>query len=196
MSNLELNQGDNFIFGIDVSGSMQTGDCPGDLSRIAYLKEKVIAFAKEAGKYDANGIDVLTFGHQVNLFPGVSSERADSIISKLQANEGATHTHLLIDTAYRLHRDGGYDQTVLFIATDGQPSNASLVKEVILDISKKLKDPHEFAISILTVGYIDSGLQSFLDSLDDLKSAPHDIVDVKRLEDVDFTQAFVGALHD
>ena len=33
MSNLELNKGDNFIFAVDVSASMQTKDCNG-LSRI------------------------------------------------------------------------------------------------------------------------------------------------------------------
>ena len=47
---LELNKGDNFIFGVDVSASMQTTDCPNGASRIDYLKEKVIQFANEAGK--------------------------------------------------------------------------------------------------------------------------------------------------
>lgn len=196
MSNLELNQGDNFIFAIDVSGSMQTMDCPGGLARIDYLKEQVIAFAKEAGKYDTDGIDVLTFGHTVTHYPGVSSTRAEEVIGRLRANEGATNTHSVIADAYALHKDGNYQQTVLFVATDGSPSVPHLVKEVILDISKKLKDEHEFAISFLTVGKIDDGLKFFLDSLDDLKGAPCDIVDVKKLEEVDFMTAFMGALHD
>lgn len=196
MSNLELNQGDNFIFGIDVSGSMQTGDAPGGLSRIDYLKEQVIAFAKEAAKYDTDGIDVLTFGHTVTHYPGITSQRAEEVISKLRATEGATNTHLLIERAYALHKDGGYQQTVLFIATDGSPSVPHLVKDVILSIAKQLQDEREFAISFLTVGSIDPGLQFFLDSLDDLKGAPCDIVDVKKLEEVDFMNAFLGAVHD
>lgn len=197
MSNrLELNQGDNFIFGVDVSGSMAIADCPGGAARIDYLKEKVIAFAHEAGKYDTDGIDVLSFGQQVTHFPGVTSQRAVEIISKLRASEAATHTHELITSAYQLHRDGGYEQTVLFVATDGAPSDPNSVKRAIVDVAKSLKDPHEFAISFLTVGKVDGALRSFLDSLDDLKTAPHDIVDVKALEEVDFTQAFAGALHD
>lgn len=196
MSNLELNQGDNFIFAVDVSGSMETRDCPGDLTRIQYLKEKVIAFANEASKYDPDGIDVLTFGHTVTHYPGIDDARAKDVVGKLRANEGATNTHSVIADAYALHRDGQYKQTVLFVATDGSPSVPHLVKEVILDITKKLKDEHEFAISFLTVGAIDPALRHFLDSLDDLKGAPHDIVDVKSLEEVDFMTAFIGALHD
>ena len=44
MSNLELNKGDNFIFCVDVSGSMSARDTPGGASRIDYLKEKIGAF--------------------------------------------------------------------------------------------------------------------------------------------------------
>ena len=48
MSNLELNKGDNFIFGVDVSGSMATKDCPNGLSRIEYLKEKNNSICKRS----------------------------------------------------------------------------------------------------------------------------------------------------
>ena len=197
MSNLELNQGDNFIFGVDVSGSMQTVDCPGGLSRIDYLKEKVITFAKEAAKYDPDGIDVLTFGASITPYTKVSAERAESIVSLLRANEAATMTHLLIRKAYALHKDGGYQQTVLFVATDGSPTDPGAVKTAIVDIAKDLRDEHEFAISFLTVGNIDPTLRAFLTQLDDdLKGAPYDIVDVKALDEVDFLSAFSGALHD
>lgn len=196
MSTLELNKGDNFIFGVDVSGSMQTSDCPGGMTRIEYLKEKTITFAKEAGKYDPDGIDVLTFGHSVTPYLGVTAEKAESIIHRLQANEAATRTHELITSAYQLHRDGGYEQTVLFVATDGAPTDPDAVKDAIVRIAKELKDPLEFAISFLTVGKIDHSLRAFLDSLDDLKTAPHDIVDVKPLEEVDFLTAFAGSLND
>jgi hypothetical protein len=194
MSNLELNVGDNFIFGIDVSASMGATDCPGGLSRIQYLKERVITFACEASKYDPNGIDVLTFGHQVTPYMSVTSDKAADVIGKLQANEGATDTHELIEVAYQLHRDGGYEQTVLFIATDGAPSMPQAVKRTIATIAKSLKDEHEFAISFLTVGAISPALRAFLDDLDD--NGKPDIVDVKALESVDFMTAFTGALHD
>ena len=69
--------------------------------------------------------------------------------------------------------------------------------DAIVQITEEIKDEHEFAISILTVGHIDPGLQAWLTQLDDdLPGAKYDIVDVKRLEEVDFMTAFVGALHD
>lgn len=197
MSNLELNQGDNFIFCVDVSGSMENSDCPGGLTRINFLKEKVIQFAGEAAKYDPDGIDVITFGHQVKTFEKITTEKASEIIGKLKADESATQTHSAIQKAWDLHKAGGHQQTVVFIATDGEPTSRADVKSAIVDITNKVGDEREFNIAFLTVGNIDAKLKEFLDSLDDdLKGAKFDIVDVKALEEVDFMTAFAGALND
>lgn len=196
-NNLELNKGDNFIFGVDVSGSMSASDCPGNMKRIDYLKEKVIAFAQEAGKWDEDGIDVLTFGHQVTAYQGVTGDKAAEIIGKLTANEGSTDTAGLIRKAWELHKAGGKEQTVLFIATDGNPNDREAVKQAIIDITNQVGDEREFNISFLTVGQIDANLRAFLTGLDEnLKGAKYDIVDVKALEEVDFMSAFMGALND
>lgn len=196
-NNLELNEGDNFIFGLDVSGSMSTNDCPGGLSRIEYAKEKAIQFAGEASKYDTDGIDVITFGHQLKQFNGVTGEKAGEIIGKLKADEAATDTAALIRAAWKLHKDAQKEQTVLFIVTDGDPSDKQAVKQAIIDITNAVTDEREFNISFLTVGHISSSLSAYLTSLDDdLKGAKYDIVDVKTLEEVNFLTAFAGALND
>lgn len=195
--NLELNKGDNFIFGVDVSGSMSHNDCPGGMKRIDFLKEKTIQFAQEASKYDTDGIDVLTFGHAITPYLGVTGNKAAEIIGKLGANEASTDTAGLILAAYKLHKDANKEQTVLFVATDGEPSDRDAVKQAIIDITNDVKDEREFNISFLTVGIIDAGLRSFLTALDDdLKGAKYDIVDVKAIEEVDFISAFMGALND
>jgi len=202
MSNLELNKGDNFIFGFDVSGSMQTNDCPNGLSRIEFLKEKTIQFANEASKYDEDGIDVLAFGHQITSYRGITAEKASEVIGSFKANEMSTNTAELIKQAYLLHKTSGKDggrkeQTVLFVATDGEPSDQEAVKKAIIDITHDVVDEREFNISFLTVGNISPALKAFLTSLDDdLKGAKYDIVDVKTLEEVDFISAFAGALND
>lgn len=199
LNNLELNQGDNFIFGVDVSASMANRDCPGNMSRIDYLKEKVSQFATEASKYDTDGIDVLTFGHAVTHYKNVSAENAGNVISGLKANESATDTAELIRRAWQLHRNGGYEQTVLFVATDGSPSDRGAVKRTIVDITNQVRDPREFSISFLTVGEISPDLNDWLTRLDDdltSEGAKHDIVDVKALSDVDFMSAFAGAIND
>lgn len=197
MSQLELNKGDNFIFAVDVSASMGAKDCPGGLSRIEFLKEKVILFANEASKWDEDGIDVLTFGHSITPLLNVSAQVAADKIGALKATEGSTDTAGVIAAAFKRHKETQSKQTVLFLATDGEPSDREAVKSTIVSIANGLADEHEFAISFLTVGNIDPTLQAFLTSLDDdLKGAKHDIVDVKKLEDVDFMAAFAGALHD
>jgi len=113
----------------------------------------------------------------------------------LQANESATQTHLLIQQAYDDHKKEGHAQTVLFIATDGAPSDKDAVRGIIRKIASEIKDEHEFAISFLQVGN-DAGIAQFLAELDDNLNAKYDIVDVKRLDQVNFLEAFDGALHD
>ncbi|MFA7278725.1 MAG: VWA domain-containing protein [Sterolibacterium sp.] len=197
LNNLELNKGDNFIFGVDVSASMGHTDCPGNTSRIEYLKEKVIAFANEAAKWDEDGIDVLAFGSKITPYTGVTAEKAAEVIGALKANEGSTDTAALIRAAYKLHKDGNKEQTVLFVATDGAPNDKEAVKQAIIDITNDVKDEREFNISFLTVGVIDPSLRDFLTTLDDdLTGAKYDIVDVKALDEVDFMSAFEGALND
>jgi Mg-chelatase subunit ChlD len=206
-NNLELNQGDNFIFAADVSGSMATTDCPGGLSRIEFLKEKIQTFIGEAAKYDTDGIDVVTFGHGVTTFESVTEDKAKSIIGMLRANEGATMTHLVLAKAYELHKAykarGGTDQSVVFVATDGAPSEPkAVVAELRRIAALQEADNEDFSVSFLTVGEIDNSLRAFLTMLDDdLKAKDKngkdiDIVDVKALADVDFLTAFVGAVHD
>lgn len=195
-NNLELNKGDNFIFCVDVSGSMSARDTPSGASRIDYLKEKITAFVGEAAKYDDDGLDLITFGHQVSLKSKLTPATAGALIAALSANESSTDTAGAIAKAYELHKKGGYEQTVCFVATDGSPADKNAVKETIRTIASEIKDEHEFAISILTVGTPDAGLRAFLTELDDELKAKHDIVDVKSLDEVDFVSAFAGALHD
>jgi Mg-chelatase subunit ChlD len=197
-NNFELNKGDNFIFGLDVSGSMAATDTPTGQSRIEYAKEKAIQFANEASKWDEDGIDLITFGHQLTPYLNVTAATASEVIGGLKATEGSTDTAGLIRAAYARHKEiGATENTVLFIVTDGAPNDKEAVKQAIIDITNDIKDEHEFAISFLTVGNIDAALQAFLTGLDDdLTGAKHDIVDVKALDQVDFITAFVGALHD
>lgn len=196
MSNLELNKGDNFIFCFDVSASMQTSDTPNGAQRVDYLKEKLGTFVNEAAKYDDDGIDLVTFGHWITVQPKLTPATAGGIIAGLKANEGSTDTAGAIRKAYELHKAGGYEQTVCFLATDGAPADKEAVRDVIRTIASELKEEHEFAISFLIVGQPDSALQAFLTELDDNLKAKYDIVDVKNLDEVDFMSAFVGALHD
>lgn len=206
-SNYELNEGDNFVFCIDVSASMQIDDCPGKMKRIDYLKEKVSAFIHAAGKYDSDGIDLITFGRTVTVHKCVTPDNAATTLSDLVAVQSKTDTAGAIWEAYVQHKAyrerGGTDQTVVFIATDGQPTDQEAVVSALRAIAKEQQAAaRQFCVSFLTVGVISPELRQFLMMLDDTLAAvdsdgkPIDIVDVKALDDVDFETAFEGAIND
>lgn len=195
-SQFELDEGDQIIVGIDVSASMRATDTPNSSTRIDYSKEATATLAREAEKFDKDGIDILTFGEKVTKYEGVAGDKINSIINGLQANEGTTNTHLLIQEAYKIHKTKQSKQTVLLVITDGAPANETAVKEAIRTVAAELKDEHEFAISFLQVGE-DAGVAAFLAEIDDNLKAKHDIVDCKKLKDVgSLTEVVMGALHD
>lgn len=195
MSQLELNQGDDFIFAIDVSGSMSTADTPTGQSRYDFAKEKTIAFCKIADQYDTDGISIYRFGHQITKFKDITADKIDAVFAG-GPNEMSTDTAGVIRAAYAEHIEAKNEQTFLIIVTDGQPADANAVRKAIVDITNAVKDEKEFRISFLQVGQ-DVGAAKFLQELDDnLRGAKYDIVDTKRLEDVDFIGAVAGALND
>lgn len=195
-NNLELNKGDQFIIGYDISGSMGATDCPGGLSRFNYVKETVQTFVREAEKWDPDGVSFYPFGATVHAFPDLKSSEIDVKIGGLKM-EGATMTHLAIRRAYEEHKAKKNEQTFLMVFTDGEPSDKDAVRSTITDIANSIADEKEFRIAFLTVGNRSAELDAYLTSLDDdLAGAKHDIVDVKRLEDVDFMAAVNGAMND
>lgn len=195
--NYELDKGDNLIFALDVSASMNRGDTPTGASRIEYSKEKAITLANEASKFDEDGVDILTFGEHVRVIGKATGTNAGDLIGPLRATEGSTDTAGAISKAYGLHVTNGYKQTFLFLVTDGEPNSRSAVKDTIRDIASKVRDEHEFSIGFIIVGEPDAQLSAFLTELDDDLKAKHDIVDVKRFSEVDSLVALAaGALHD
>lgn len=194
---LELNKGDQFIGVIDVSASMGQTDTPSGATRLEYSKEKYSTLITEASAWDPDGVDLLAFGHKVVPLGKATAANVSSLIGPLKADQSSTDTAAAIKAAYKIHKDNNHQQTVVFFCTDGEPNDQEAVFTTIAAITQELKDEHEFALSFLTVGNRTANLEAFLTKLDDgIPNAKHDIVDVKRLEDVDFHAAFAGALHD
>lgn len=199
VNNLELNQGDDFIIGLDISASMQATDCPGGATRIKYCIEQFGVFAQEAAKFDTDGVSLYAFGASVYAFPDIAADKIAETITKLTKMplEGMTNTAGAIEAAYKEHKERANEQTTLMLFTDGAPSDEAAVFRTIARITNEVKDEREFNVSILTVGQRTSALEAFLTKLDDgVPGAKYDIVDVKKIEDVDFYKAFDGALND
>lgn len=198
-NNLELNQGDDFIIALDISASMQATDCAGGVTRSQYLYEQFGVFVKEASKYDTDGVSVYAFGMNVHAYPDVATDKLDETIDKLKKlpYEGMTMTHKVIEHAFAEHKQRNNEQTVLMLFTDGEPSDSNAVFSAIAKITNEVKDEREFNIAFITVGNRTASLDAWLSKLDDaIPNAKYDIVDVKKLEEVDFYKAFDGALND
>jgi hypothetical protein len=201
-NNLELNKGDDFIIGLDISRSMSATDCKGGVSRIAFVLESLAPFIGEAFKWDTDGVSLYAYGAGVQAFPDLTPDQFDAKLAAFKSGaalEGMTNTHLAIRGAWQEHQDRQNEQTFFMLFTDGEPSDPSAVEQAIIDITNAVEDENEFRIQILTVGEPSSGLTAWLTALDDdlkSKGAKYDIVDVKRLEDVDFAAAVNGALVD
>lgn len=192
---MELNQGDDFIFLIDVSASMGATDTPTGQTRYDFAKEKAKAFCHEASKIDTDGISIYRFGHAVTRFSDITEDKIDGVFND-GPNEMSTDTAAAIQAAYEEHVARKNDQTFVLIVTDGAPNNTKAVQDVIVNITNQVKDEREFNIGFLQVGK-DSAATAFLTALDDdLKGAKYDIVDAKRLEDVSFMAAVAGAMND
>lgn len=194
-NNFELNKGDQFIVAFDHSGSMQAQDCPGNSTRFSYVLETMKAFIVEAAKWDPDGVSFYAFNNALSVYPDVVSvDEINTTIGKLRP-AGGTNTHLAITAAYNEHKQKGSEQTFLMIFTDGEPTNPDAVKHAIVDITKDVKDEKEFRICILTVGVRTPALDQWLENLDDhLTEAVYDIVDIEKLEDVDFETAVANAI--
>lgn len=193
--NFELHKGDQFIIGFDISGSMQTTDCPGGASRFSYVLETMKMFIREAAKWDPDGISFYPFNHAVQAMRDVKTpEEIDAKIATLKPG-GNTATHLAIKEAYREHKEKGNAQTFFMCFTDGEPTDPDAVKKAIIDITNDVKDEKEFRIQLLTVGQRAPALDKWLDDLDDhLTGAKYDIVEIEKLEDVNFEQAVANAI--
>jgi Mg-chelatase subunit ChlD len=197
MSQQELNDGDQLVFLLDVSYSMNEKDTPSGANRLDYSKEKAIGLVQQAVKYDPDGVDIGVFGKGARWIGKANGSNAGDLIGALKPTDGQTDTAAAIQLAYDLHVSAGHKQTFCFLVTDGEPSSREAVKSTIAAIAEKLRDEHEFAIGILSVGKIDPGLQSFLTELDDTLKAKHDIVDVTALEEAeDLIHIASKALHD
>lgn len=196
MSEFELNKGDDIIFSLDVSGSMQTKDTPSGKSRLEYSLETFKVLVEEAAQIDTDGVSLHTFSDEVTLYPDVTPEKIDQVIAAVKIG-GSTETQKAIEEGYKEHVARGNGQTFHIVVTDGQANDTDAVVKTIVDITSKVKDALEYRIIFLQIGK-DESAAKFLQYLDDNLSgagAKYDIVDFKRFEEMDF-KALINATFD
>lgn len=184
---------------VDTSGSMRKKDAgPGkNQKRLDATQESALAFTDYVSKFDDDGVTIIRFASKVDVHDGVTVDTLENIFAEFNPM-GGTATDQAIQkaadmyfqkAAQRKSKGEAFKSAFLAIFTDGAPETDASKKntaKVIVDITKKIKDRSEFGMIFFQVGN-DQEATDFLDKLNnDLDGvADHDIVAVRRLEDME-----------
>jgi hypothetical protein len=204
---MELNPNKQYILCGDISASMQSHDpkC-GGLSRYAYMLEKFKSFVQESKDFDPDGPTVLMYGENVHQYSVPSLEAIDNKLNN-PIFEGFTNTHLVVGKAWEIHshekavlkKEGKtHAGTVVFLFTDGQPTNEAALERKIIEIANAVDRDDEFSIGFVLVGTIDAHLRNYLNKLDDglTGKVKFDIVGTTEIEGLTFMKAVNNAINE
>lgn len=189
---------------IDRSGSMDDTDCSGK-SRWDWAKEQTVSFARNAAKWDSDGIIVNVFWGDYKTYENVTPETVANIFNE-QSPNGSTDTAKVLEArleAYRQRHAAGNAKPVIFlVVTDGEPSDRKAVRDTIVKHTQWMSDDAQTGIQFIQVGS-DSKAAAFLTELDDnlvsKDNAKFDIVDTKtfaQAENMTFEELAKSALSD
>jgi Mg-chelatase subunit ChlD len=179
----------DFVVAIDRSGSM--GDAVGgtrNMSRWKAAQEFTHGIARDASKYDDDGITVILFNDSLKEFKNITDGvgKVDEVFDKNHPG-GSTDTagmllYVFQDYLKRKKADQiGTKPMLLFVVTDGVPDDEQAVVTNIVSFTKKLDQEDEFGIQFLQIGDNEHA-RAFLKRLDDhlkKEGAKFDIVDTE-----------------
>ncbi len=206
MSNvIELNPNKQYIICGDISASMNQLDskCAGQ-SRFDYMIEKFRSFIVEASDFDPDGPTIILFGEDVKVFPNTTIDKVESSLISVQF-EGFTNTHMALEAAWNQHKaekselskEGkAHSGTVVFIFTDGEPTNRAALERKITEIANAVDRDDEFSIGFILVGTVPQELRSYLHKLDDELNVKYDIVGISEIEGLSFLKAVNNAINE
>jgi len=180
---------------IDKSGSMA-----GSLWKQA--RQAVSLLAPFVCKADPDGITIYFFsspGVHPRINQITSAQQVESLFNRYSPG-GSTDLGGVLKQALNDYFKKSTDrpETILVI-TDGQPNDQELVKQVIVDATKKLSSDNQLSISFIQIGN-DRAAHKFLKQLDnDLKGAKFDIVDevtTDEMKDMSFVELIQKSIED
>lgn len=189
----------DFIVAIDASGSMGENDMPGGKTRWEYMQETALSFVRDLEKFDADGIDVITFGGaNIEVTTGVTSAKVKDVFAS-RSPRGSTPLAEALTAA--LKAAGKSDKKdFIIVFTDGVPDDKAAAARVIVDAANRQETDDSLTILFVQVGN-DGAATAYLSSLDnDLKGAKFDIVDAKTMAEAErfatTTDLVIAAIND
>lgn len=174
----------DFIVMIDSSGSMATESkrYPGK-TRWEEVKETAIGIALEIGKFDSDGIDIITFGNTIEVFNNSTAHKVGSIFNTNSPRGGTPLAEALQKTIEKQKTTG--KNTVVFCFTDGEPNDKEAVAKTIIKAANSLQKDEALTFLFVQVGD-DPAASRFLAFLDEgLPNTKFDIVDALSAKEAD-----------
>lgn len=174
----------DFVVVVDASGSMGTEDCPNGRSRWQYMQETCAAFARDIGKLDSDGIDLVVFGgSNITSYTGVDASKVDEVFAA-RSPRGSTPLAEALQAALKLAGKSDKKDFVL-VFTDGPPDDQAAAERVLAQASQQLESDDELTFLFVQVGH-DAAATAYLRKLDDnIKGAKFDIVDTKTIDEAE-----------
>jgi hypothetical protein len=192
---------------VDQSLSMRSTDCPGGLSRWDWCGVQSTAIAKAIEPYMANGVTFTPFNADFTVYEHVSSPQLISLFANPNFRSGTRLAEPLsarLDNFLSTYKPG-MKPLLITVITDGLPVPAEepeMVKQVLINATQKMIEPHEVTVVFLQIGGRDERGKHYLEDLDaNLVSygAKYPVVQTKsfdQLQAIGLGEALVDAIQD
>lgn len=154
----------DFIAGVDISGSTsKPSHRAKGKSRLGEMQEEAGRIIRAAGKYDSDGLTLVTFSSVVNVIDGVTAERIESTFGELESAGGTDLGGCI--RAFTAKAVQSSKPVVGFIWTDGEASNPNDVLDAVREAADATKGRPKLGIVIVQTGN-DQSARDYLDHLD------------------------------
>jgi hypothetical protein len=174
----------DIILLIDKSSSMTTADVKGR-ERWDAIKEQTAAWAREAHKWDQDGITVGFFNNKFSVHENVTPAKVDDIFKEHKPSN-STETHEVIEHVLNAYLNSRKKPILVFVVTDGASSDNKKLATVIAKATHKMTKDEEIGIQFVQIGQ-DPDAAAMLKFLDDELmakfGAKFDIVDTTTFEE-------------
>jgi len=154
----------DYIVVIDHSGSMgEPSHRMSGKNRLEEVAEEVLAVARQAEKYDDDGITVIAFSSAVKVYDGVTASRIKDVFAEFPPR-GSTNLSAAIDAVAAKARSSKKDVFAL-VYTDGAPDSHDAVVNSINKAAAEFGRP-KIGFALIQVGQ-EKDAKKFLEKLDD-----------------------------
>jgi hypothetical protein len=158
----------------------------GGLSRWDFVQGQTMALAKQTEQILPQGLLLVLFSSHVRVFKNVDLRQIPQIFA-MNHPWGSTQTADALavpirDYFARKAASGGHVKPLaIAVITDGMPTNPQALRELIIETTRRMQNPHEISITFLQIGTEREGVHE-LQELDNYlvnEGARYDIVTTK-----------------